>query len=395
MIEYNKDFSRRIQMQNNPYEQGTNQNKTNLKQGGRWPGITYWIILLATVTLLIALTASLFIGLAVGSISNGLGDHEDEGPSGGGQGSVVNNNTNNSHKSKTGISLPSATPSGNYLSASTPGAVAIDGIISEAAILVNLNTNTSTAEKNSDSIIYPASMTKVMTLLVACENLTDPSKKLTVTEAMVQYQSEMGGSGNLGFVAGESITVEDALYLINYRSDTIACLLIAEHIAKSEAGFVQMMNTKAQQLGLTKTNFTNCTGLHNDNHYTTCREMAAIMKCAIANPTAKKIITAYSGYTVNVYGGETDREPVIYSGWYSERMKDNAWVGGGADVKVLGGKTGYEDIPTSCFVTYAKNTETNVEYICVTVGRVNASGAKVNNATSTADTKTIYKTYAK
>ena len=297
------------------------------------------------------------------------------------------------------ISLPVSTPSGSYLSSNTPGqSISDDLISSNAAILVNVTDgNVAVAGKNYDTKIYPASMTKVMTLLVACENAKEAGKLLTVTQEMIDYKEALKASGIMGFTAGEQISVEDALYLINYNSDTIACLLVAEYIAGSEAEFVKLMNAKATELGLTHTNFVNSTGLHDDNHYTTCREMAAIMNCAMNNSVAKKIITSYSGRRIPVYENNepsTTREDTItiYSGWYSERLKDDNTIGNG--ITVIGGKTGYEDIPTGCFVTVAKNSS-GKQFICVTVGRVDSSQGSVSSTASTNDTKTIYTTYAK
>ncbi|MBE6632268.1 MAG: D-alanyl-D-alanine carboxypeptidase [Ruminococcaceae bacterium] len=381
----------------------SNYNRSNYGgsrgRGGRWPSKTYWIVLFATIALLVLVTAALVIALCVEGKQNGpdrdFGGNVNNGQNNNANGGVVNNGTGKLG-AKTQIKLPCATSAGSFKSSSDASVVSIEGIESQSAILVNLNSGTSTAEKSADTVIYPASMTKVMTVLVACENAKDPNAKLTVTEAMVQYQQSMGGSSIMAFKAGESITVEDALYLINYNSDTIACLLIAEHIAQSEAGFVAMMNNKAKSLGLTSTNFVNCTGLHDANHYTTAREMAAIMACAMKNETAKKIITAYAGYSVYVYvNGDVDRSPTVYSGWFSTRLGDNNWAGKGSDVKIYGGKTGYEDIPTSCFVTYAQNTETKTEYICVTVGRISKDQPAVSNAESTEDTKKIYQVYGK
>jgi len=359
------------------------------------PGKKYWIVFFTTLMLIIAMTISLFAVLVIeDGNTNGIAISGGNSGSGNGKNPIVNNNT--SIGVKTGITLPCSTPNGNYLSSSASNVNTIDGIASDCAILVDINGNISVAEKNADAIIYPASMTKVMTLLVACERATNPDVKLTITQEMVDYQQITGGSGNLAFAVGEQITVEDALYLINYRSDTIACLLIAEYVAGGEQGFVDLMNQKAREIGLSKTNFTNCTGLHNENHYTTCREMAAIMRCAVNNETAKQIITAYSGYSVDIYlDGALERNPTVYSGWYSERMGDNAWVGNASDVKVLGGKTGYEDIPKACFVTYAQNTKSGKYYVCVTVGRQSEGGANLGSSQSTTDTKTVYKTYAK
>ena len=296
------------------------------------------------------------------------------------------------------ISLPSVTQSGTKVSYSAP-ASEISGISSAAAVLVDMSDGNAIAGKNADTKIFPASMTKVMTLLVACEKAQNAGKLLTVEQWMVDYQQSTGASGNLGFVAGDQISVESALYLINYKSDTISCLLIANYIAGSEENFVALMNQKAADMGLSGTHFVNTTGLHDANHYTTCREMAAIMNEAMNNPTAKKIITSYAGTTINIYrdyeGGNTDpyRQPIVYSSWYSERMGDDPRID--SNLKVIGGKTGYEDIPTGCFVTVAKNNSNGKQYICVNVGRIDETQGTVSASQSTQDSVTIYKTYAK
>ncbi len=293
------------------------------------------------------------------------------------------------------LTLPSSTTAENYKSAMAGDKKTIEKISSAFAVLVDMDTNVTIAGKEEDAKVYPASMTKVMTLLVACENAQSPTDRMTVTQEMIDYQTEEGASGMMGFSAGESITVEDALFLVNYNSDTVACLLLAEYVAGSEAAFVEKMNQKAQAIGLTSTHFANSTGLDDPNHYTTCREMAAIMKAAMSNSAAQKVLTSYEGYTVNIYSGSTvTRTSTVYAGWYSTRLKDNPWAGGGSDMKFLGGKTGNETNPSSCFVTVAKDTGTGKQYICVTVGRADSTGTKVTDTQSTNDAKIIYKTYA-
>lgn len=358
----------------------------------------------------IILVVAILIGGGVLIFSGGVGDFfadifdgssdkdNDKGPSvptTNNKPSTGDSSTNKGPNIVTTLKLPSATPAGNYLSSVASGAASISGIKSEAAVLVDVGSKTAIATKNADTRIYPASMTKVMTLLVACEKATEPGKLLTVTQEMIDYQNSMDASGNLGFKAGEQITVEDALYLVNYRSDTIACLLLADYISGSEAEFVKLMNAKAKAIGLSNTNFVNTTGLHNSNHYTTCREMAAIMQCAMQNEMAKKIITSYSGRGIGIYvDNKLTRNPTVYASWYSDksRFADSATIASG--IKALGGKTGYEDIPTGCFVTVAEKG--GKQYICVTVGRINESTAtSVSASQSTADTKNIYRNYIK
>lgn len=295
------------------------------------------------------------------------------------------------------ITLPSSTPQGSYLSGYASSAKSISGISSAAAVLVDVGAGSVIASKNADTRIYPASMTKVMTLLVACENASVAGKLLTVEQWMEDYRQSMGASGIMGFKAGEQVSLEDALYLINYNSDTVACLLVAKHVAGSEAAFVELMNKKARELGLTNTHFTNTTGLHDADHYTTCREMAAIMNCAMKNPVAGKIISAHSGRGVSVYvNNKVSRSATIYAAWYSDndRFNDDARVyGTSGNITVIGGKTGYEDIPTACFVTIAEH-KNGSRYICVTVGRTAKDQTTVSPKTSTTDTETIYREYA-
>ena len=128
--------------------------------------------------------------------------------------------------------------------------------------------------------------------------------------------------------------------------------------------------------------------------------MAIIMNAAMNNPTASKIITSYVGTTIDIYSGYESgnttpyREPIIYSSWYSDRMGDDPRITD-SSFKVIGGKTGYEDIPTGCFVTVAKNSANGKQYICVNVGRINETQSTVTASQSTMDSITIYKNYAK
>ena len=257
-------------------------------------------------------------------------------------------------------------------------------VTSEHAILVDLSSYTSIAEKRADEKIYPASMTKVMTLIVACERVTDLSEKLTVTEEITRFAAENEGSG-VGLKIGDSFTVEDLLYLVSYQSDTIAALLVAEHIAGSEAAFVDLMNLKAVELGLTNTRFANCTGLYNENNYTTCREMASIMAYALDNELAYRCLSSYTGREYTVGGVDC----VFYCGWYSQRFNDNPKVSGG---KIIAGKTGYTDESGYTLVSCAEIE--GKRYINVIITRTDKnSTVKVQEGPSADQVKYIYKNY--
>ena len=365
--------------------------------------ITVAILITAIVLIIAFITGA--VALAFSGVFDGIFDKNDSGytEDDGGKDKPAKPSQKPADTSdptvvKADITLPSTTPAGSYLSSYASNVKDISGISSAAAVLVSVGDGKVIARKEADAKIYPASMTKVMTLLVACENATVAGKLLTVEQWMIDYQQRMGASGIMGFKAGEQISLENALYLINYNSDTVACLLVAQYISGSEAAFVELMNKKAQSLGLTGTHFTNTTGLHDDNHYTTCKEMAAIMNCAMKNPVASKIISAHSGRGISVYVNNTpSRSGTIYAAWFSDdhRFDDDARVSGtSGNMTVIGGKTGYEDIPTACFVTVAEHNN-GQRYICVTVGRTTGTGqATVTAKQSTTDTETIYREYA-
>ena len=374
-------------------------------QNNKMPGKAYWIILFTTIALLVALIIAFVVVMCIGE-----GGNEVEVPTGNSPTGI----TKKTNK-KTVITLPCITEGGAYLSTSASGVATIEGIKSECAVLVDISSNKSVAEKGADVVIHPASMTKVMTLLVACENAKNPNALLTVKEEMLQRRAELEGSGELVEnttalngegdpeqidIIGKSVTVADALYLINYQSDTVACLLIANYVAGSEADFVKLMNDKAAELGLSKTKFVNSTGLtekSGDYNTTTCREMAAIMAAAIDNPMVKKIVTGTEKFKADIYEGKTKTEYVIpfFADWHNKanRLNGDIWAG---KVKLLGGKTGYEDIPTSCFVTYGIHSGSNKAYVCVIVGKTIGSNAEVvYPEPQTKDTRLIYANYAK
>ena len=355
-------------------------------------GITYWAILAATVFLLLVSVLCLLIGLAFGLESDSASD-----PSPGGKKPAVTDQGDKPapDSGNKNALYPTTEKRDSYLFGTATDAASISGISSQHAILVSLDSYTAIAQKNADTRIYPASMFKVMSLLVACERVTSLSEKVTVTSEVAQYAEQTGGSG-VGLKVGEELTVKDLLYLTSYCSDTIAVISLAQHLAGDEATFVSWMNQKAQAIGLTNTSFANCTGLHDPNNYTTCREMATIMAYALENSLCRQVLTSYTGYAIenNIRKAEDNSRLLIYAAWYSQRLSDNPKIN--KNVTVKGGKTGYEDIPTSTFVTYATDS-TGKGYVCVVVGRSMdpTNQAKVTNAQSTADTKSIYKTYVK
>ena len=225
------------------------------------------------------------------------------------------------------------------------------------AILIDADAGLVVAEKNGSAKMYPASMTKVMTLLVACEHIADLNEKLEITQDIVDYVKKEGAS-NCGFKAGEQVTMLDLLYGLILPSGADAALALVRRIAGSEEQFVALMNQKAQQLGISATtHFTNCTGLYNDNHYSTAEDMAIIMRAAAQNSVAATILTTRS-YTTQANNKRTTG--LSFSNLFLKRI-DTQTTGG----QVNFAKTGYVAKAGNCAVSYF-TAASGRHYICVT-----------------------------
>ena len=225
------------------------------------------------------------------------------------------------------------------------------------AILIDADAGLVVAEKNGSAKMYPASMTKVMTLLVACEHIADLNEKLEITQDIVDYVKKEGAS-NCGFKAGEQVTMLDLLYGLILPSGADAAIALVRRIAGSEEQFVALMNQKAQQLGISATtHFTNCTGLYNDNHYSTAEDMAIIMRAASQNSVAATILTTRS-YTTQANNKRTTG--LSFSNLFLKRI-DTQTTGG----QVNFAKTGYVAKAGNCAVSYF-TAASGRHFICVT-----------------------------
>ncbi len=237
--------------------------------------------------------------------------------------------------------------------------ISADAIISNYAYMIRVSDGQVMLDKNADSMMYPASMTKVMTALIAIENLPDLDEQITITSDMVYpfYEQE---ASMAGFCEGETVTVRDLLYGILLPSGADACAAISMRVAGSEESFVNLMNQKAAELGLTGTHFSNCTGLHSEDHYMTCKDMAMLFETAIQNPTFKEIITAHD-YTCpadDYYPEGLYFSSTMFKSLTSENLSNGAVI--------MGGKTGTTDEAGYCLTSFAQYN--NEIYILVTSG---------------------------
>ncbi len=257
---------------------------------------------------------------------------------------------------ETGITPPPPPPS-VYASA-TPSTVALGSKVgSSNAIMIDLNSFTILAQKGAESRIYPASMTKIMTLLVGVENMESLDQSATVTKHTVDYCYKEGASV-VGFVANEQVVVKDLLYGTILPSGADATMTLAECIAGSEEAFVRLMNTKATELGLENTHFVNTSGLHHPDHYSTVHDIAIILKAAMSNETCFKILSA-DFYTTTQTAAHPHGIPlhsIVHM--RTSSIKSNSFT-------IIGGKTGFTPEAGQCLATYAI-AEDNREYIFVT-----------------------------
>ena len=228
---------------------------------------------------------------------------------------------------------------------------------SDYAIVIEVGTNTVLASKNANERIYPASMTKVMTLLVAAENIDDTSKLFKMTSEIIDPLYKQDATIT-GLKAGEEVPLVDLLYGISLPSGADAAVAIATYVSGSEKDFVKLMNKKVIELGLTGTHFSNTTGMDSNNHYTTVHDMAIITRAAMQNELCRKIMSTKEYTTTS-----TEKNPggiTFQNGVFSKMKGDEP-----EKVTVIGGKTGFTNKALYCLTSFAV-TDDNRELICVT-----------------------------
>ena len=248
-----------------------------------------------------------------------------------------------------------------FVSTSETATIYSEEVISSHAILVDESTDTIVASKGAKERISPASMTKVLTVLVAAEQITEKQldDTFTMTLEITDY-AYVNDCSSVGFLDGEKVTVRDLFYGTVLPSGGDAAVGLATYIAGSQEAFVDLMNEKLDELGLSDSaHFTNCVGLYDKNHYCTVYDMAVIMKAAMKNDMCREFLSAHS-YTT----APTTEHPkgITISNWFLRRIEDKD-----TDGEVIGGKTGYVVQSKSCAVSYGTFAG-GTPYICVTAG---------------------------
>lgn len=253
-------------------------------------------------------------------------------------------------KRTTGIKLVMFIAAGIFLmlQANTAEAKKMN-LSADSAVVMDVESGTILYEKNMNKKEYPASITKIMTALLAIEN---SSMSETVTYSKSAVLNLESGASNMELVPGEKLSMEDSLYGVLLRSANEACNGVAEHIAGSIDNYVAMMNKRAKELGCTGTHFANTNGLWMKNHYTTSHDMALIAREAFKNPAFAKITgtkrynikktnkTKHERLLVNHHG-------MLVAGQYPQYVYEYC----------VGGKTGFTSKCRYTLVTFAKKKD--------------------------------------
>ena len=234
---------------------------------------------------------------------------------------------------------------------------------SKAVILYELNSDTMIYNWNADATIYPSSMVKLMTALIALE-YGELSTEVTVTKRALSYVAI--GSVSAGLVVGEKLSLESLLYCMMVKSANDAATVIAEHIAGSQDGFLQLMNDKAIALGCKNTHFSNTHGLHDEQTYTTARDLCKIIEAALENPDFRTLFTA-KAYTIPETNKSEARE-LVTSNYMMTKDGIPKYYHKYYDSRVTGGKTGATDAAGRCLVVTAEKNGMNL--LAIVMGAV-------------------------
>ncbi len=233
-----------------------------------------------------------------------------------------------------------------------------------AYYMVEQKTDTLIFAQNEYEKMYPASLTKIMTAILALENCPDLTEKVTYKLAIQDYMYQMnvaagGGISLSGFSYGEEITIKDLIYACLIPSGNEAAEILADYIAGSGPAFYEMMNDKAKEIGALNTNFCNANGLFNVDHYSTAYDMYLIASYAMENETFAEIVS-----TVSYTSEPTNKQPKGYT-WYNTNKMLNPQSEYYSSL-ISGVKTGTLDESGRCLITTAEKS--GYKYMLVLMG---------------------------
>ncbi len=226
-----------------------------------------------------------------------------------------------------------------------------------AAALFDINRHTVLYAKNMHEQVYPASLTKILTALVALD-IGSPDDVLTATTGV---QINESGAQLAGLKPGDSMTLDQALHILLLYSANDVANLIAEHYGMTLNGFSQLMNDKASSLGCFKSNFSNSNGLSDETHYVTTYDLYLIMNAAMQYPEFTEIISMPAYETV--YYDKNGEAKTISVKTTNLFLRSDGYASP-EGVTVIGGKTGTTNAAGHCLILLAKDTSGN-PYIAI------------------------------
>lgn len=228
-----------------------------------------------------------------------------------------------------------------------------------------------------DTRIYPASMTKIMTALVLLEQVGDWNQEVKVDADMFDqlYADE---ASLAGFSPDEVVPAKDLLYGVMLPSGAECSMALARKTCGSEEALVELMNEKAEEIGMEDTHFVNVTGLHDENHYSTAKDIAKLVAYALENDEFRQI---YEADSYSTSSSDAHPDGITFKSTMFSKMTDYSVNGG----EIAGGKTGYTDEAGLCLASEA--VIGGEEYILVTAG---AKGSGYTDPYHIMDAFTIY-----
>lgn len=233
-----------------------------------------------------------------------------------------------------------------------------DELSSKYAIVIDLTGEAILAQKAANTVVSPASMTKILTLLVAAEHIEDLDDTFTIDLSITDY-CYVNECSVAGFNRDEAVTIRDLMYGTILPSGAEAALGLALYTAGSHEAFVELMNEKVAELGLSETaHFTNCVGLYNKQNVCTVYDIAMILRAAMENELCREVLTTK---IYQIPASEEHPEGMVLSNWFLRRIEDYVPDG----MEVIGAKTGYVSQAGSCAASIAQ-TESGDYFICVT-----------------------------
>jgi len=245
----------------------------------------------------------------------------------------------------------------SFTTAQTLGAIPSE-VVSKYIAIIDCDTNTILGGKEIRTRMNPASMIKILTVLTAMDYVENMEDTVEITIDITDY-TFTNGCSVVGYGWGDTPTVEELFYGTIVPSGADAAIALAKYCAGSQEAFVELMNEKAKELGLTDTHVTNCVGIYDENQYSTVYDIAVILRTAMDDSFLRNVLVQHKYLTAPT---KDNPDGILLSNWFLRRIEDFDTHG-----TVEGAKTGYVDESGSCAASFAtdKNGKT---YLCVTSG---------------------------